>query len=441
MNTDQTSEIDGTVIEALRPQSRRYDVAIEDGLVLSVLPNGVKTWTWVYDDPADPQRKTLGIYPAMSLEEARQSLAAEISSQKHADNQEPEFVIRDGRIEAATPSSSQLPIIAGAIVALFAIGVIIYLVMDGSEDSTVDDSSPFVENSTGKTIQLPTINPALPVETSNDTRGVAIADTQVQPGQLAAEAQPPEQTIDEPDVTSMTAAEMQAPAVASRSVEPVNEPQTNSVPDRPTSTSLPVAVPPTTPDRPAANTTVTANDTTATDTTVTTDETAATNTTVTANDTSATNTTMTANNTAAANTATNPAIVADTTATATTDIVSNSNNVAITDSRVARGVLTTAVVEREPIDDLGASIVGNGTDLQTYYFFTELRQLAGQQVRHRWVHRDGVVAEVPFNVGEAWRWRVYSSKTFIPSMSGDWQVQVVLEDDTVIHTIPFTFIP
>ncbi|MBT8132349.1 MAG: DUF2914 domain-containing protein, partial [Gammaproteobacteria bacterium] len=112
----------------------------------------------------------------------------------------------------------------------------------------------------------------------------------------------------------------------------------------------------------------------------------------------------------------------------------------LVDSRVARGRLTSAVEQREPVDDLGSTIMGSGAAEQQYYFFTELRELAGQRVRHRWIYNDRVVAEVPFNVGEAWRWRVYSSKTFLPSMTGRWHVQVVLEDNSIIYSLPFTFI-
>ena len=113
----------------------------------------------------------------------------------------------------------------------------------------------------------------------------------------------------------------------------------------------------------------------------------------------------------------------------------------ITDARVARAQVTTAVVGREPVDTLGPVLVGTGEDIQTYYFFTELRSLAGQRVRHRWIAGDRVQAEIPFDVGEAWRWRVFSSKRMLAGMAGPWRVQVMTGDDTVIYDYAFEFQP
>ena len=94
---------------------------------------------------------------------------------------------------------------------------------------------------------------------------------------------------------------------------------------------------------------------------------------------------------------------------------------------VARAQFTSAVVEREPTDQL-TSLPSGAARL---VFFTELRDLAGQTVVHRW-ERDGEVrAEVPFSVGGP-RWRVWSTKELLPEEGGVWTVSVVDDAGTLL---------
>ncbi len=97
------------------------------------------------------------------------------------------------------------------------------------------------------------------------------------------------------------------------------------------------------------------------------------------------------------------------------------NTVAATaDSRVARAVITTAVRELEPVD----AITQLGAEHNKVYFFTELRDMAGERIRHRWEYHGQVMAEVEFAIAGP-RWRVYSSKNVQPEWAGEWQVSVV----------------
>jgi hypothetical protein len=84
---------------------------------------------------------------------------------------------------------------------------------------------------------------------------------------------------------------------------------------------------------------------------------------------------------------------------------------------VARAALTTAVQDREPID----SVSSLSNDKTTLYYFTEVRDMAGQTIKHRWEHNGEVMAEVEFQIGGP-RWRIYSSKTLVPTWLGDWKV-------------------
>lgn len=95
---------------------------------------------------------------------------------------------------------------------------------------------------------------------------------------------------------------------------------------------------------------------------------------------------------------------------------------------------TTAVENREPVDQV--SFVEN--DVRSIIFFSDLRQLEGRTVTHRWLHGDVVRAEVAFEVRGP-RWRVWSSKDLLEDWLGDWTVEIVTDDGEVIAAETFTY--
>lgn len=95
---------------------------------------------------------------------------------------------------------------------------------------------------------------------------------------------------------------------------------------------------------------------------------------------------------------------------------------------------TTAVENREPVDQI--SFVEN--DVRSIIFFSDLRQLEGRTVTHRWIHGDVVQAEVDFEVRGP-RWRVWSSKDLLEDWLGDWTVEIVTDDGEVIAAETFTY--
>ena len=101
---------------------------------------------------------------------------------------------------------------------------------------------------------------------------------------------------------------------------------------------------------------------------------------------------------------------------------------------VARATFTKGVEDREPVDSVDAL----STDDSKVYYFTELRDMAGQTVTHRWEHDGKVMAEVPFTVNGA-RWRVFSSKNLEPSWTGEWKVSVVDEAGGTLAVNTFTY--
>jgi len=101
---------------------------------------------------------------------------------------------------------------------------------------------------------------------------------------------------------------------------------------------------------------------------------------------------------------------------------------------VAKSVFTTGIVDREPVNDLDSV----STDIKQIYFFTDIRNMSGNRVTHRWLHGGETRAEVSFNVGGP-RWRVHSSKNLAPERVGDWTVEVVDSLGSVIHKDSFVY--
>ncbi|MEE8482632.1 MAG: DUF2914 domain-containing protein [Acidiferrobacterales bacterium] len=87
---------------------------------------------------------------------------------------------------------------------------------------------------------------------------------------------------------------------------------------------------------------------------------------------------------------------------------------------VARSTFTNGIADREPVDSI-SKLANNNSKI---YYFSELRDMAGQTVTHRWEHNGKVMAEVPFTVGGD-RWRVFSSKNLEASWEGEWKVSVI----------------
>jgi len=101
---------------------------------------------------------------------------------------------------------------------------------------------------------------------------------------------------------------------------------------------------------------------------------------------------------------------------------------------IARSAITTGVENREPVD----SINKLGTDAHKVYYFTELKDMEGQQVTHRWEYNGKVMAEIPFQVGGS-RWRVFSSKQLDGIWQGEWKVSVVDANGGTLGVNTFTY--
>ena len=103
---------------------------------------------------------------------------------------------------------------------------------------------------------------------------------------------------------------------------------------------------------------------------------------------------------------------------------------------VVRSAFTSSIDNREPVDTLQQMSAME----QKVYFFTELRDMAGQTATHRWELNGEVMAEVAFEVNGP-RWRVWSSKNLQPEWVGEWKVSVLNSANEVISETSLNVAP
>ena len=102
---------------------------------------------------------------------------------------------------------------------------------------------------------------------------------------------------------------------------------------------------------------------------------------------------------------------------------------------IARAMFTTQIDDREPIDRV--LILENKTP--QLYFFSDLRHLQGQTVKHRWEYEGRVIKEKVFRV-QGPRWRVYSLNKLDKSMLGQWTVVITDQDDCPLKAVIFQYV-
>lgn len=103
---------------------------------------------------------------------------------------------------------------------------------------------------------------------------------------------------------------------------------------------------------------------------------------------------------------------------------------------VAREAFTKGIENHEPTGHLKTL----NNDVHKVYFFTDLRDMKGQTVTHRWQYNGKVMAKVHFKVGGP-RWRVWSSKNLEPGWTGQWKVSVVNAAGQVIASDTLDYKP
>lgn len=101
---------------------------------------------------------------------------------------------------------------------------------------------------------------------------------------------------------------------------------------------------------------------------------------------------------------------------------------------ISEAVFAKDVKERTPVE----IITEADQSLGKIYFFTNIRNLSGDRITHRWVYKDKVKAEVSFDI-KGDRWRVWSSKNLWHTWTGTWRVDVVNAQGEVLLSNTFNY--
>jgi len=100
---------------------------------------------------------------------------------------------------------------------------------------------------------------------------------------------------------------------------------------------------------------------------------------------------------------------------------------------VAEGVITTAIVDRTPVDNVETV----SSDAKLYCFTRITGAEIETTVTHLWIYNDAEMARVPLSIRSG-NWRTYSSKNILAVWKGLWRVDVVDDNGEILKSLPFT---
>ncbi|MDH5552869.1 MAG: DUF2914 domain-containing protein, partial [Nitrosomonas sp.] len=92
-------------------------------------------------------------------------------------------------------------------------------------------------------------------------------------------------------------------------------------------------------------------------------------------------------------------------------------------SPVIQAQLTSAIHQREPVDEIDHIELIEGASVRIH-FFMRLRDLAGQQVSVRWFYQDNEVAKLDLPIGNNEEWRTHANKLLPKTRLGQWHVEL-----------------
>mgnify|MGYP001429475434 CR=1 FL=1 len=101
---------------------------------------------------------------------------------------------------------------------------------------------------------------------------------------------------------------------------------------------------------------------------------------------------------------------------------------------ISNAVFALNVEDRVPINIVEEA----DNSLGKIYFFTNIRNLDGERITHRWIYKDKVMADVSFDINGP-RWRVWSSKNLWYTWIGKWKVQVLRMDGSLLYEKIFNY--
>ena len=101
---------------------------------------------------------------------------------------------------------------------------------------------------------------------------------------------------------------------------------------------------------------------------------------------------------------------------------------------ISNAVFALDIKDRVPINIVEEA----DNSLGKIYFFTNIRNLDGERITHRWIYKDKVMADVSFDINGP-RWRVWSSKNLWYTWIGEWKVQVLRMDGSILYEKIFNY--
>ncbi|HBR86227.1 MAG TPA: DUF2914 domain-containing protein [Candidatus Marinimicrobia bacterium] len=101
---------------------------------------------------------------------------------------------------------------------------------------------------------------------------------------------------------------------------------------------------------------------------------------------------------------------------------------------ISNAVFALDIKDRVPINIVEEA----DNSLGKIYFFTNIRNLDGERITHRWIYKDKVMADVSFDINGP-RWRVWSSKNLWYTWIGKWKVQVLRMDGSLLYEKIFNY--
>jgi len=76
-------------------------------------------------------------------------------------------------------------------------------------------------------------------------------------------------------------------------------------------------------------------------------------------------------------------------------------------------------------------------DIEKVYLWTKISELANPTfIVHKWIYKKREMASVKLPVKSS-EWRTWSSKKLLPEYVGEWEVQIIDDDDNILKSILF----
>jgi ribosome modulation factor len=105
------------------------------------------------------------------------------------------------------------------------------------------------------------------------------------------------------------------------------------------------------------------------------------------------------------------------------------------DFTLEKSVLTSSVVNKEAVDDLGTRVPKH---VRKLYFFSQVHGATGQTIYHRWLFQGREMALIPLPISSN-LYRTWSSKRMTSAWQGEWHLEILNAQKQVIYRYAFHY--